>query len=294
VGEDEPALTAAGTEIVTRQAAGELDGHEPLREQLPGIEADRNLTDWGQSQRVTALADATVMRFLFDYWNRVEVEGIEWIPRTGGALLVANRAGQLRLDAGLIAKAVAQGSGGGSQSGRHLQVATSRTYSEVPGLGMVVTKLGGVLAHPANLQRLLFDEQALVLVFPEGDGASSKPLRWRYRLRKFERIELLQAAMRARVPIIPVAVVGSEEAMPTFASLSALKLPLIGSVRLGLPLPLPAKVRLRFLKPISTGDLGEAPWRDRTLAHELAEEIRGLLQENLFEMVAARRSVWLG
>ena len=293
MGEDEPAITAASTEIVAVQDAGELDGQVPLREQLPGLEADRNLTDWGQSQRVTALADATLMRFLFDYWNRVEVEGVQWIPQTGGALLIANRAGQLRLDAGLIAKAVGQGPGG-SQPGRHLQVATAHTYSEVPGLGMVVTKLGGVLAHPANLQRLLFDEQALVLVFPEGAGASSKPLRWRYRLRKFERIDLLQAAMRARVPIIPVAVVGSEEAMPTFANLAPFRLPLIRRVRLGSPLPLPAKVRLRFLEPISTEDLGEAPWRDRTLAHELAEEIRGLLQENLFEMVAARRSVWLG
>jgi hypothetical protein len=30
------------------------------------------------------------------------------------------------------------------------------------------------------------------------------------------------------------------------------------------------------------------------LAQEVAEQIRGLVQENLFEMVAQRRSVWLG
>ena len=139
--------------------------------------------------------------------------------------------------------------------------------------------------HPGRAER------ALVLAFPEGDGASSKPLRWRYRLRKFERIDLLQAAMRARVPIVPVAVVGSEEALPTLASV---RLPLIPRVRFSSPVPLPAKVWLRFLAPIETDDLGEAPWRDRILAHELAEEIRGLIQENLLEMVAARRSVWLG
>jgi 1-acyl-sn-glycerol-3-phosphate acyltransferase len=289
VGEDEPAVTAASTEIVAT-GAYELAGDEPLREQLPGLETDRNLTDWGQSQRVTALADATVLRFLFDYWNRVQVEGLENVPRNGGALLLANRAGQFRLDAGLIAKAVGQGAA--AQPGRHLQIATTNTYAEVPGLGMIMTKLGGVLAHPANLQRLLFDERALVLAFPEGDGASSKPLRWRYRLKRFDRIELLQAAMRARVPIVPVAVVGSEEALPTFARLP--RLPLLPRVRFSSPLPLPAKVSLRFLAAIETDTLGEEPWRDRTLAHELAEEIRGLIQENLLEMVAARRSVWLG
>jgi 1-acyl-sn-glycerol-3-phosphate acyltransferase len=175
-----------------------------------------------------------------------------------------------------------------------VQIATGHTFQDVPGLGMAVTKLGGVLAHPANLHRLLFDERSLVLVFPEGDGAAGKPLRWRYRLRKFERVELLQAAMRARVPIIPVAVLGAEEATPRFASFPPFKLPKLPRIPISTGLPLPAKLRIRFLEPVATDELGESPWRDRTLAHELAEDVRALIQENLLELVASRRSVWLG
>ena len=44
--------------------------------------------------------------FLYHYWFRVEVEGIEHVPATGGALLVSNHAGALPPDAPMIAKAI--------------------------------------------------------------------------------------------------------------------------------------------------------------------------------------------
>jgi 1-acyl-sn-glycerol-3-phosphate acyltransferase len=264
------------------------DPADAFREQLPGLEAEREVTDWGRSERIAALADGTVMRFLYHYWFRVEAEGLEHVPAKRGALLVANRAGQLPLDGAMIAKAV----GDEDRLRRPVHLAATRTFAHLPGLGMAVTKLGGVGAHPANLHRLLFDERQLVLVFPEGSRAPAKPLRSRYRVRRMDQVDFVQAAMRAAVPIVPVAVLGAEEAMPRLATLRALgrgpRLPITTGV------PLPAKFRLRFLQPVRTHDLGEAPWRDPALAQELTEEIRGLIQENLFELVAQRRSVWLG
>ena len=44
----------------------------------------------------------------------------------------------------------------------------------------------------------------------------------RYRLRRFGRGGFVEAAMRARAPIVPIAVVGAEEAQPIFAHVSAL------------------------------------------------------------------------
>lgn len=261
--------------------------HAALRGQLPGLEPDRNVTDWGRSQRLSGLADATLLRFLYHYWHRVEVEGIEHVPATGGALLVSNHAGPLPLDGAMIGRAVAEG----PRLRRVVQLAAARTFADVPLLGMAAMKLGAVSAHPANLHRLLFDEQALVLVFPEGRRAR-KPLRWRYRLRRFDQLDFVQAAIRARVPIVPIAVLGSEEALPALGSLPGL--PLLPRVPLSTGVPLPAKLRLRFLEPVRTDDLAEAVARDRTLGAEVAEDIRALIQENLFEMVAARRSVWLG
>jgi len=61
-----------------------------------------------------------------------------------------------------------------------------------------------------------------------------------------------------------------------------------------LAVPLPAKFKLRFLEPVATDELGDRPWEDRSLVQRLGQDIRALIQENLLEMVAARRSVWLG
>ena len=74
-------------------------------------------------------------------------------------------------------------------------------------------------AHPANVHRLLYDEEQLVLVFPEGGKGTGKLYKDRYRLRRFGRGGFVEAAMRARAPIVPVAVIGAEEAQPIFAHL---------------------------------------------------------------------------
>ena len=85
---------------------------------------------------------------------------------------------------------------------------------------MLLPKMGCVAAHPANVHRLLNDEGELVLVFPEGRKGTEKLYKDRYRLRRFGRGGFVEAAMRARAPIVPVCVVGAEEAMPVFAQLT--------------------------------------------------------------------------
>ena len=289
----DPQETGATVELarIEPDDAGSTELADPadlFRAQLPGLEPERDVTDWGRSERIATLADGTVLNFLYRYWFRVEGEGLEHLPAKGGALLVANRAGQLPVDGAMIAKAVRDD----ARLGRPVHLAATRTFANLPGLGMAVTKLGGVGAHPANLHRLLFDERQLVLVFPEGNRAPSKPLRSRYRIRRFDQVDFVQAAMRARVPIIPVAVLGAEEAMPRLATLRAFRRG--PSVPITTGVPLPAKFRLRFLQPVRTDDLGESPWRDTGLIQELTEDVRSLIQENLFELIARRRSVWLG
>jgi 1-acyl-sn-glycerol-3-phosphate acyltransferase len=261
-----------------------------LRDELPGIEPDRVLDDWGRSRRVEAVLDQGLNRFLYHYWFRVEVEGIENVPARGGALLAANHAGALPSDGLMVAKAVREE----HPRRRSLSHITDRALKTVPALGMVATKIGTVAAHPANLQRLLFDEEQLALVFPEGRGGSGKPVNERYRLRPFEH-GFVAAAARAGAPLVPVAVLGSEEAIPVLARLRpAWPLPAIGPLRrlrqIALPVvpavPLPAKFRIRFLQPVVA---------DRSGDHRaVADRIRALIQENLLEMVAERRSVWLG
>jgi 1-acyl-sn-glycerol-3-phosphate acyltransferase len=280
-----PADEPAATDLAPAAAP------EELRRYLPGLEPDRHLDDWGRSERVEALIDRTVYEFLYHYWFRVEVEGIENVPAEGGALLVANHAGAVPPDAAMIVKAIREE----HPRPRPVTFLTNQALAAVPGLGMLVTKLGGVPDHPANLHRLLFDEGQLVLVFPEGAQAPAKPLKERYRLRPFDHGDPVAAAIRAQVPIVPVAVVGAEEAMPVLGRLSLLRrVTRLPQLKLAPLLPLPAKFSIRFLEPVHAGAADPGDPRDGARAQTMADDIRALIQENLLEMVASRRSPWLG
>jgi 1-acyl-sn-glycerol-3-phosphate acyltransferase len=272
-----------------------------LRDQLPGVEPDRQVTDWGRSERVEGALDATVSEFLYRYWFRVDVEGIENVPPDGGALLVSNHAGALPPDAPMIAKAIKEE----HARPRPVHLTMEHFFKGYPGFSMLAAKLGGVPAHPANVHRLLYDEGELVLVFPEGRKATEKLYKDRYQLRRFGRGGFVESAMRARAPIVPVAVVGAEEAAPVFAQLKLLQrltgllyVPLTptfphGGI-LGMFGFLPAKFRIRFLDPIPTTQWGEEPWTDSALVQTVAEDIRSRIQEELYGMLSKRRSVWFG
>ena len=87
-------------------------------------------------------------------------------------------------------------------------------FRTIPVVGTLWARAGGVPANPDNAYRLLHDQQQLALVFPEGTKGPSKSYTDRYQLRRFGRGGFVEIAMRAGVPVIPIAVVGSEEAMP--------------------------------------------------------------------------------
>ena len=154
------------------------------------------------------------------------------------------------------------------------------------------------------MQRLLFDEEQLVLVFPEGRKGTDKLYKDRYRLRRFGRGGFVEAAMRAQAPNVPVCVVGAEESAPIFAHLNPLAkltgltyfpitptFPHFGL--LGMLGYLPAKFRIRFLPPVPTDDFGTEPWQDKALVQTVADEVRDTIQRHVLELVAQRPSVWL-
>jgi 1-acyl-sn-glycerol-3-phosphate acyltransferase len=286
----------------SREVLPERRPAEEMRSLLPAIEPDRRLDDWGRSERVEGVFDRTIVEFFYRYWFRVEVEGIENVPAEGGALLVSNHAGALPPDAATIAKAIREE----HSNPRPLYITVEHFFKSYPGFSMLIPKIGCVAAHPANVHRLLFDEEQLVLVFPEGRKGTEKLYRDRYRLRRFGRGGFVEAAMRAEAKLVPVCVVGAEEAMPVFAQLDFMKrltgllyfpitptFPWLGP--LGMLAYLPAKFKIRFLEPIDTLELGGAEAaEDKALVQTLAQEIRARIQESLHEMLGKRRSVWFG
>jgi 1-acyl-sn-glycerol-3-phosphate acyltransferase len=272
---------------------------DDLRRHLPGIEPERQLNDWGRSERIEGLLDKTLVDFFYRYWFRCEVEGIENVPASGGALLVSNHSGALPPDAAMIGKAIKEE----HTHPRPLNITVEHFFKGYPGFSMLIPKIGCVAAHPANVQRLLFDEQQLVLVFPEGRKGTEKLYKDRYKLRRFGRGGFVEAAMRARAPIVPVCVVGAEEAAPIFAQVKPLQrltgflyFPITPTFPhgglLGMLGYLPAKFKIRFLEPIRFDE--EGMHEDKALVQTVAHEVRARIQENLFEMIGERKSVWFG
>ncbi|MEA2375893.1 MAG: hypothetical protein QOD53_2356, partial [Thermoleophilaceae bacterium] len=143
---------------------------DDMRSYLPGVEPERQLNDWGRSERVEGFMDRTLLEFFYSYWFRCEVEGVENIPATGGALLVSNHSGALPPDAPMIGKAIKEE----HPRPRPLNITVEHFFKGYPGYSMLVPKMGCVAAHPDNVQRLLYDEQQLVLVFPEGRKGTEK------------------------------------------------------------------------------------------------------------------------
>jgi 1-acyl-sn-glycerol-3-phosphate acyltransferase len=166
-----------------------------LRPYLPGLESERQITDWGRSERVEGLLDRTLVEFFYRLWFRCEVQGIENVPADGGALLVSNHAGALPPDAAMIAKAIKEE----HPHPRPVHLTVEHFFKGYPGFSMLLPKVGAVPAHPANVHRLLYDEGQLVLVFPEGRKGTEKLFKDRYRLRRFGRGGFVEAALDAGI-----------------------------------------------------------------------------------------------
>ena len=182
-----------------------------------------DVDEWGRSERTRALARA-IYEPIYSKWFRTEWEGLEKIPAEGGALLVANHAGAIPSDAPVIMHGIEK------ELGRPVYGLADYFFRTVPVVGTLWARAGGVSARPANAYRLLKEQRQLALVFPEGTKGTSKSFTDRYQLRRFGRGGFVEIAMRAGVPVIPIAVVGSEEAMPV-----VLRLPTVARA-LGRPL----------------------------------------------------------
>jgi 1-acyl-sn-glycerol-3-phosphate acyltransferase len=178
-------------------------------------------------------------------------------------------------------------------------------FREAPWVGTVWARVGGVPAHPDNALRLLRDQGQLALVFPEGTKGPSKTYSDRYRLRRFGRGGFVEIAMRAGVPVIPIAVIGAEESMPIVFRIPSLAkvlgvpyFPVTANMLLfgplGLAMYFPAKFKLRVLDPV-TFDVPSGQERySKSRVMEEAEKIRINMQETIYEMLRERRSVWFG
>ena len=189
----------------------------PKDEERDGLADPRrsDVDEWGRSEHMRELA-RRVYGPIYRSWFRVEWEGLEKIPTDGGALLVSNHAGAIPSDAPAIMHGIE------TELGRPVYGLADDIFKTLPVVGTLWSRVGGVLAHPDNAYRLLREQQQLALVFPEGTKGTGKTYGERYQLRRFGRGGFVQIAMRAGVPVVPIAVVGAEESMPILFKINPL------------------------------------------------------------------------
>ena len=275
-----------------RSAPGAEDGQDPANPRLSDVD------EWGRSARVRAVA-----RRLYDpvysKWFRAEWEGFDKIPTTGGALLVGNHAGAIPSDAPVVMHGIEK------ELGRPVYGMADYFFRTVPVVGTLWSRAGGVPARPDNAFRLLHDQRQLALVFPEGVKGPSKTYAERYQLRRFGRGGFVEIAMRAGVPVVPIAIVGSEESMPILwhvprlaAALGVPYFPVTANMLLlgplGIAVPFPVKFRLRVLEPVTFDVPPAQPRYPRSRVMDESEKIRAALQAALYDMLSERRSIWAG
>jgi 1-acyl-sn-glycerol-3-phosphate acyltransferase len=228
----------------------------------------------------------------FDYF-RVTVEGAEHLPPDGPVVVAANHGGAaLPYDAFMLTAAVANE----SAVPRRLRVIGTEIFNMLPVISHLYRKAGGAYASREDADHLLRHGR-MVGVFPEGERGFMKPVWDAYQLQRFGRGGFLALAERHSAPVVPTAIVGSEEVHPavgvseTLARLVRLVFPSqrVDQVAVVLnPVPLPVRWRIRFLPPVAPE--GESAARDPLRMLERTEEIRGSIQAALDELVADRGS----
>jgi 1-acyl-sn-glycerol-3-phosphate acyltransferase len=236
-----------------------------------------------------------VLDFLFERYWRVDVAGADALPADGAFLLVANHGGLLPYDALMIAHAVER-----ARRARP-RFTVADWLIALPFAQPRLAKLGGVRDCPENVERLLAARHSVAL-FPEGKRGAAKAYRDRYRLASFGRGGAIRTALERRVPLVPVGVVGAEDAHPILFQAAAparvLGLPLLPITPtfpwlgpLGV-LPLPAQWVIRFGEPIDYTDLAPDAARDALLLSRLTEELRERIQALVDDGRRARGSMW--
>lgn len=230
---------------------------------------------------------------LYRYYFRCETYDIDNIP-AGRVLLIANHAGQMPYDGMMLGVAtLLEG-----KPPRIVRGMGEYFIWKMPWMSIAAARTGTMVGTPENCVSMLEDDEC-VMVFPEGARGINKPFRKRYQLERFG-TGFMRLALETDTPIVPVAIVGSEEQQPGFADLRGLArtigtpslpititFPWLGP--LGLVVALPVKYHIYFGEPLVFE--GDAHDEDAVIDDKVDVVRRAI--EALFERgLAAREGIF--
>lgn len=285
--DDALALVLAAARLVAPHAVGDLE--DEVGERLARIPTRLNefgYDPWGFHPDVSRRV-LTLLALLYRHYFRVEMHGVEHLPHDR-MLLIANHSGQLPLDAAMLMVGTVLE----AEPPRMLRGMAEYWMTTLPWISTIGARIGSVVGTPENCIDLLRREEAVV-AFPEGVRGLNKPFTRRYRLQRFG-LGFARLALAADAPIVPVAIVGAEEQIPTIANLERLGrlfgapalpvpalLPLLGPLAL---IPLPVKIHVWIGEPLHfTGNPHDEDAVVEVLVERVRSEIRTLIERGLRE-----------
>ena len=240
----------------------------------------------------TAKRALLVTGLVYRHWFRVETSGIENVP-AGRVLLISNHAGQVALDAAMIGSALFLE----AEPPRIIRGMGEYWLPTVPWVNEIMVRTGSVVGTRKNAVELLRNEEA-VIAFPEGVRGMNKLIWERYQLQEFG-AGFMRLALETGTPIVPIAVVGSEEQAIAVANVQPLarllRMPAF-PVTLTWPwlgllgvIPLPVKYRITFGEPMRfTGN----PHDEDEVIGEQVEQVKARIATMLAEGLSRRQSLF--
>jgi 1-acyl-sn-glycerol-3-phosphate acyltransferase len=215
---------------------------------------------------------------------RLQIEGLEHIPKTGAALVTPNHSGYMGIDAALLAYILAQ------DGKRVPRILTHHFWFLTKGTALPAQKMGFIEATYKNGVDEL-NKKHVVVIFPEGEAGNFKPTQQMYELQEFRR-GFVRMALETGAPIIPTLIIGAEESQINLSNMKLTKF--LKGLVIPLPLnviPLPVKWKIKFLEPIHL-PYGANALKDAELVREISEEIQEKMQQAMHEELRKRKSLF--
>jgi 1-acyl-sn-glycerol-3-phosphate acyltransferase len=221
---------------------------------------------------------------LYRLYFRVHSEGHQHIPADGAAVLVANHGGLLPFDGAMAAVDIFLH----TDPPRLARAIVDRWAGTLPFVNVFFARVGQVIGTHENFTALL-DEGKLVLTFPEGMDGIRKPINQRYQLQHFH-VGFIEHALRAQAPIVPFAVLGSDDQAPILYDVKPLArwlglpvapitptFPWFGPLGL---LPYPVNYRIVYGEPMRLHEQFEPDAaEDARLVRDLSAQVRRTVQK---------------
>ncbi|MEW6271106.1 MAG: lysophospholipid acyltransferase family protein [Thermodesulfobacteriota bacterium] len=293
--ERETSLLDVLSDALSGVAAGTFDGFAPrmlreleeeVRHKIARAPMDLNpygYDPWGFNCDVARRA-LLVSALMYRYYFRVKTYGIENMPE-GRVLVIGNHAGQIAIDGAMIGTAAVLE----ADPPRILRAMGEYWLPTLPLFNVLMVRVGSVVGTPKNAIDLLEHGEA-VMAFPEGVRGMNKSFSERYKLKEFG-YGFMRLALQTGTPILPVAVVGSEEQAPSFGNFKPLAR-LLGMPAFPLvvtPVPFPVRYHVYFGEPMEFR--GNPNDEDQVIGAKV-EQVKARIRSMIEGGLRRRRSVF--